>query len=97
MLLIEIILLFLSLIWVSWGGAVQILQRSGSVTLDRSHDFELLDLVLMLAMQPLLVHTLITHASNCTDLKEAFCSTGAGLQLSALCYRHHHRVSLVLK
>lgn len=54
-----------------WGylwRAVQILQCPGSVTLDGSHDIELLDLVLMLAMQPLLAHVLVT---NCTDLKEA--------------------------
>lgn len=46
--------------------------------------FELLDLELMLAMQPLLVHTLIAHVSNCTDLKEALCSTGTELESAAL-------------
>jgi len=58
--------------WGCLGGAVQIVQRSPSVTLDRCHDFKLLDLVLMLAAQPLLVHMLVTRASNRTDLKEAF-------------------------
>lgn len=39
----------------------------------------LLNLLLMLAMQSFLVHPLVTHASNCTDLKEAFSRTGSGL------------------